>query len=583
MRRLFVLLTAAWAALLPTACSKSDSDAPRPLPAKVTIEEVTPARQAVSFTLKSEQAARVAYCCLSQGTAPDASAWTQLESPAASVTLRVEGLDAGTAYTLMARAENAKGEPCEAVSRDFETLRLPALQFGEVTATAEGAEASVTTSDALRLFWACLSADGGEPSEFTEVEAAAEMKLEIRGLAAATDYRLYAYVADAESRSELAVKPFRTADPSSVDLSASGTANCYLVSEAGVYSFAADVRGNGVSANADAESKHFDGAIQPGEGWSADWLWASAEGLVSGVSFDAASKRIRFEASAGRGNAVLALFDSEQRVVWSWHIWMTEDPSAHLIEGSSPEYLFLDRNVGATSTAVDDVASFGLFYQWGRKDPFIATSQLANPDGAAIPDGEAFQSAIEGTCVFNATHTTGWSTLRNDDASIASGQSVDYAAAHPMTFITYGAQVASSGVGAWFNDDNVQYAELWGYDFMKRNNQKTMFDPCPPGYKVPGWYQEVMADADKTTMAAAGEHQSRTYKGGYWPAQGYRMDSGRLSNVGRYGYYWSACSYNHNYPAQNFKGYMLYWYSRAVSNNSVQNEAIGGNIRCIRE
>ncbi len=187
MRRLFVLLTAAWAALLPTACSKSDSDAPRPLPAKVTIEEVTPARQAVSFTLKSEQAARVAYCCLSQGTAPDASAWTQLESPAASVTLRVEGLDAGTAYTLMARAENAKGEPCEAVSRDFETLRLPALQFGEVTATAEGAEASVTTSDALRLFWACLPADGGEPSEFTEVEAAAEMKLEIRGLAAATD------------------------------------------------------------------------------------------------------------------------------------------------------------------------------------------------------------------------------------------------------------------------------------------------------------------------------------------------------------------------------------------------------------
>ena len=152
-----------------------------------------------------------------------------------------------------------------------------------------------------------------------------------------------------------------------------------------------------------------------------------------------------------------------------------------------------------------------------------------------------------------------------------------------MPLITYGAQVASGGVGAWFNDDNVQYAELWGYDFMKRNNQKTMFDPCPPGYKVPGWYQEVMADADKTTMAAAGEHQSRTYKGGYWPAQGYRMDSGRLSNVGRYGYYWSACSYNHNYPAQNFKGYMLYWYSRAVSNNNAQNEAIGGNIRCIRE
>ena len=110
-----------------------------------------------------------------------------------------------------------------------------------------------------------------------------------------------------------------------------------------------------------------------------------------------------------------------------------------------------------------------------------------------------------------------------------------------------------------------------------------MFDPCPPGYKVPGWYQEVMADASKTTLVETGAYQSRTYNGGYWPAQGYRTDAGRLSNVGRYGYYWSACSYNHNYPAQGYKGYMLYWYSRAVSNNNAQNEAIGGNIRCIRE
>ena len=262
---------------------------------------------------------------------------------------------------------------------------------------------------------------------------------------------------------------------------------------------------------------------------------------------------------------------------------MTDDPSVNLVSGSSPQYQFLDRNVGATSTAVDDVASFGFFYQWGRKDPFIAASAPVNPDGAAIPDGEAFQTALEGACVFNTARTTGWTTLRNDDAAIATGQSVDYAAAHPMTFITYGAQVGTSGVGAWFNDDNVQYAELWGYDFVNHTNLKTMFDPCPPGYKVPGWYQEVMADASKTTLIETGAYQSRTYNGGYWPAQGYRTDAGRLSNVGRYGYYWSACSYNHNYPAQGYKGYMLYWYSRAVSNNNAQSEAIGGNIRCIRE
>ena len=262
---------------------------------------------------------------------------------------------------------------------------------------------------------------------------------------------------------------------------------------------------------------------------------------------------------------------------------MTDDPAAQLVSGSSPDYQFLDRNLGATSKQVDDVNSFGFFYQWGRKDPFIAASALINPDGAAIPDGDAFQTAMEGASVFNSKHSIGWETLPNDAAVIELGKSVEYAAAHPMTFITYGHQLGSSGVGAWVNDDNVQYSELWGYDFVNHTSRKTMFDPCPPGYKVPAWYQEVMADASKTTMTEAGQYQSRTYNGGYWPAQGYRTTDGRLSNVGRYGYYWSACSYDHSYPAQNFKGYMLYWYSRMVSNNNAQSQAIGGNVRCVRE
>ena len=582
MKKILVLFSAALTALLPTSCRKSEANPEKPLPASVTIAEVMPAKRAVSFTLNPTNAVRVFYCCVPQGEAPAGSAWVSREA-SAPVQLTVENLEAGTAYTLQARAENAKGVASEVVTHDFETLRLPSLAVGDIAATAEGAEVRVTTADALRLCWACVPAAAADPTEFAEVEAGAGMTVQVSGLAPDTEYRFCAYAADADSRSDLAVKSFRTAAPAATDLSAAGTANCYVVTAPGVYSFAADVRGNGVSSNSDKESKLFDAAIAVGADWSADWLWASAEGLVSDVVLDAASKRIRFEASAQRGNAVIALFDGARQLVWSWHIWMTDDPSVKLVSGSSPQYQFLDRNVGATSTAVDDVASFGFFYQWGRKDPFIAASAPVNPDGAAIPDGEAFRTAMEGACVFNAARTTGWTTLRNDDAAIAAGQSVEYAAAHPMTFITYGAQVGTSGVGAWFNDDNVQYAELWGYDFVNRTNRKTMFDPCPPGYKVPGWYQEVMADASKTTLVETGAYQSRTYNGGYWPAQGYRTDGGRLSNVGRYGYYWSACSYNHNYPAQGYKGYMLYWYSRAVSNNNAQNKAIGGNIRCIRE
>lgn len=366
-----------------------------------------------------------------------------------------------------------------------------------------------------------------------------------------------------------------------VDLSASEAANCYIVSAAGRYSFRADIKGNAVSANKDATSRHFDGSIPESASYSATWVWTDTPDMITGISYDNASRRISFSASGQEGNTLIALMDGN-RIVWSWHIWATDDPGQSLVQGSSPQYLFMDRNLGATSTDTDMVSSFGFLYQWGRKDPFPSASVVAYTD-SALPDGEAFATSVEPGITFNPELSLSWTTVPNNDPSISAGGSVDYSAEHPNVFIAYSAQVGSSGVGSWVNDDNVQYSELWGYDFETMQNTKTMFDPCPPGYKVPSWYKEVMADASKETMTVAGEYQSRLYNGGLWPAQGYRTDAGRLSNIGRYGYYWSACSFDHSYPAQNFKGYTLYWYSRAVSNNNAQAQAIGACVRCIRE
>ncbi len=582
MKKQLILFSAAIAAIFSTACDDSQTPGAEPAPAaSVTIGDVRPAKREVRFTLTPENAVSYAYACLPKGEVPAETDFTPIDKGEAG-TFSVSDLEPGTAYILMAWAVNADKVRCETVTQDFETAHLPSLTIGSIAVTETAAVAGIATSDAAKLFWAYAPAGETAPADFTEVAAEANVTVPIDGLTAATEYVFYAYAADADSRSETVSKEFRTSDPSAVDLSAAATANCYVVTEPGTYSFKADVRGNGVSSNLDDASKHFDGTITIGDGYTADWLWASAEGLVSGVVLDKGSATIRFNAAATKGNAVIALFDGSE-IVWSWHIWLTDDPATTLIAGSDAKYRFLDRNVGATSTAVDDAASFGFFYQWGRKDPFIAASAVVNPEGSAIPDGDPFQTALEGAYVINPAYASSWAVVENTDAAIAAGQSVDYAAAHPMTFIAYATQVGSSGVGAWVNDDNVQYAELWGYDFQNKTNQKTMFDPCPPGYKVPAWYQEVMADADKTTLTVVGEYQSRTYNGGYWPAQGYRTRDGKLSNVGRYGYYWSACAFNHGYPAQNFKGYMLYWYSRLVSGNNMQDEAIGGNVRCIKE
>ena len=78
-----------------------------------------------------------------------------------------------------------------------------------------------------------------------------------------------------------------------------------------------------------------------------------------------------------KGNAVIALRSvlSGTPIVWSFHIWVSEvnDIACNTTMGS---YSILDRNIGATNCVGKDKDatgypnSIGLFYQWGRKDPF---------------------------------------------------------------------------------------------------------------------------------------------------------------------------------------------------------------------
>ena len=139
MKKILVLVAAALTALLPTSCRKSETEPAKSLPASVSIAEVAPAKRAVSFTLNPTNAVRVLYCCVLRGETPAESAWIAREA-AAPVQLTVGELEAGTAYTLLARAENRKGVAGETVTHDFETLRLPSLVVGDITTTAEGAE-----------------------------------------------------------------------------------------------------------------------------------------------------------------------------------------------------------------------------------------------------------------------------------------------------------------------------------------------------------------------------------------------------------------------------------------------------------
>ena len=122
-----------------------------------------------------------------------------------------------------------------------------------------------------------------------------------------------------------------------IDLSRDGTANCYIVSEAGDYMFDAAVRGNGSGDDA---------AIALADGMKADWLWVTKglEQEISAVSLDAGKGRIFFTAAgAAKGNAVIALADAAGEIVWSWHLWFTPEP--RMVTYANGRVL-LDRSLG---------------------------------------------------------------------------------------------------------------------------------------------------------------------------------------------------------------------------------------------
>lgn len=179
----------------------------------------------------------------------------------------------------------------------------------------------------------------------------------------------------------------------------------------------------------------------------------------------------------------------------------------------------MDRNLGALEASALDGLSNGLFYQWGRKDPF---------PGAA----ERYVEASAGGSLFA---TTGGS-LQTKAAEVA--VNVAYAIAHPTEYIT-------STDGHWLTqEDNT----LW-------NSVKNDYDPCPAGWKVPSCYsytagvghnfeQEAWGGVSYTHYQDAARGYGVYFKlanGGqsWYPNTGYISIGGQLLMVGQYSIYWS--------------------------------------------
>lgn len=275
--------------------------------------------------------------------------------------------------------------------------------------------------------------------------------------------------------------------------------------------------------------------------------------------------KIYVRTSGKEGNALIGAFNEQGDILWSWHIWIaahepsnvgkaviytTYDWDSEGIKTGNriPGYAVMSCNLGALADVPTDISdsgtakTYGMLYQWGRKDPFppmikrYRTDHDYNEESTGIHYDNSNQLKVDKTgwdaSRLTKKGTTGYSDKVSFYSILATDNSVKdnsikYSIAHPCTFIC-GTKIINVGSGDgnmdvdlanqeedaynyngdWLIDHN---AKLWGgldpttpglkqysykiidkhegnHDANIFNNygtEKSIFDPCPSGWRVP--------------------------------------------------------------------------------------------------
>ena len=379
-------------------------------------------------------------------------------------------------------------------------------------------------------------------------------------------------------------EPEFTVPANATDLSAEGTANCYILAPGTSGAFNAKYKGNSTT-------------LEIGPAAGATLLWQTKPGLITYLNFDKTAGRIYVETDASDpqpGNALVAALDATGNILWSWHIWITDyDPANDFTtspNANGTTWTFMDRNLGATSTDHGSFDSFGMLYQWGRKDPFPAAASFTvmNDDYTYEKDGEP----------------TLYDLLNSPLPTIASlaapHGSIDLSIANPTVFYTnikkdtgetdeYGYPVQ---VDDWLTGDWIEIPDddLWG----GVTQAKTIYDPSPVGYKVPTcdpagatpyeWLTYANMTWDNTGRGAEQDGQ-------WFPATGTRVyASGTVDypETGNpYGGLWigtkgTEASDLQAYPTR-YGQYMFIINGKRTFKVSKDRRSQGMSVRCVRE
>ena len=295
------------------------------------------------------------------------------------------------------------------------------------------------------------------------------------------------------------------------------TANCYVVNAAGTYQLPlvyGNAKKNGSENSAAYQGGNFkdyqNNTINNSRITNADnavLVWSDGFFMFKDIHLDAAKQNLVFTIDSNymqQANAVLAVRDASNQIMWSWHIWVTERlvyKEKHIlqdyyddnntyelmqcnlgwVDGKMVYYnqrnlTFQFTQVGSDRTATLNVTQKGAtfdykdvgstYYQWGRKDPLVA---LKNWDSHRYEDYRLHET---GAPDYVYRVETGSTTIGN-------------AIQHPNVFYT---RTPGATDGNDWNGDHT--TTLWnagdnGGTLESTTSVKTIYDPSPRGFKVP--------------------------------------------------------------------------------------------------
>ena len=289
-------------------------------------------------------------------------------------------------------------------------------------------------------------------------------------------------------------------------------ANCYVAAPGALVKFPANIGNTTEKA-----------AFQ-----TADLLWQDVAGMVEQLIAAPEENCVYAVLKSGvSGNAVVAVKNADGAVVWSYHLWVADfDPDANVMTWTDSEsgtsYKMMDRYVGAVSNQPGSDLSNGLFYQWGRKDPF----------GSSNYEGKL--KAMYDMAGAEVTRTV-------EPVSVA--DNMPNAILNPLTHYSG----VSGGNYGWLSNnkgaaDIDAISDYWG----GVTGVQTKYDPCPAGWRVApsgAWYfytdsnvtvekvfaEGVDAPANKDLLGRYVSTDGGTTK--FWfPAQGEVAHAGSYGN-----------------------------------------------------